>query len=61
MRNLLKKINRLLDKLLNYIFPPIKFKKSYFERDGKLPTKAELDMWAEEIEEKLNRQRRRKK
>ncbi len=61
MKYLFKHINKYMDYLFNYIFPPIKFKKGYFKPDKEIVTDEDLDRWAEEFERKFNKARRRKR
>ncbi len=52
----LKKIEKLVQKLFDKVFPPLKFKKKDLE-----PTDEDLDKWATEFLEKQEAERRRKR
>jgi len=55
-------LNRLFKRLTKYfdkLFPPIRFKKKYFEKLE--PTAEDLDKWAEEYIAKHDKARRRKR
>lgn len=55
LKSLFNRLTKYFDKLL----PPIRFKKKYFEKLE--PTAEDLDKWATEYLDKLERERRAKR
>lgn len=53
------KIGKLLYKLMDFLWPPLKF--DLAKPKKKKPTTDELDRWAEEVEERVKKERRYKR